>query len=276
MLSLVFAYAWSTGNIIFLGAFFTIVAIIVATLVTTTLRTLRALRANAAEAIRWKSDFHDMPSSSRTCRHVFTGEFERRVCNNEFNCNGCEQHALLLAQQNAAAMPVNAQMNPGFALPLDRLYSRGHTWTKQNTDGTYVIGVDDFAARLIGTPSAIDLPAIGTRLSINGSAWNFKKGETSVRMLSPLEGEVVETSDGAQGWYLRVQPLSADVKTGHLLRGAEVGPWIQREFDRLQNYLADPKIGLTLPDGGMPVRDFTAEFPEKDWDAIYSTLLLEP
>jgi glycine cleavage system H lipoate-binding protein len=276
MLSFVFALGWSTGQIIFLGAFFAVVAIIVATLAASALRTLRAMKTNQADAIRWKADFHDLSPAARTCRHEFTGEFKHRVCTNDFDCNVCEQHAKLLANRAAAPVQADVQVNPGFTLPLDRLYHRGHTWTKQDPDGTYIIGIDDFAARLIGTPDGINLPAIGTRVSANGSAWNFTKGDATVRLLSPIAGEVVGTNDGTEGWYVRVKPLSAAVNTGHLLRGNEVAPWIQREFERLQNFLADPKIGFTLPDGGVPITDFSAAFPEKDWEAIYGSLLLEP
>jgi glycine cleavage system H lipoate-binding protein len=276
MFSLVLVFSWSIGQVIFLGAFFGVVAIIVATLAASALRTLRAISSNEADAIRWHSDFHDLPAASRTCRHEFTGEFKHRVCHNEFACGTCTEHAKLVAHRETTAAPINTEIGPGFALPLDRLYHRGHTWTKQEADGTYVIGIDDFASRLIGSPTGVELPPIGTRLSVNGSGWNVKKGETSVRMLSPIEGEVVETSDGTQGWYVRVKPLAAEVQTGHLLRGPEVVAWIQREFSRLQNFLADPKIGFTLPDGGVPIKDFTAAFPEKDWEGIYSTLFLEP
>lgn len=276
MLSLVFAYSWGTGQIIFLGAFFTIIAIILATVATSLLRTMRSVKANEADAIRWKSDFHDLPEASRTCRHEITGEFKHRVCHNDFDCNVCEQHAKLLARGGGVGQAAVAGTDLGFALPLDRLYHRGHTWTRSDVDGTYVIGVDDFASRLIGTPSGVELPAVGTKLSINGAAWNFKKGNSSVRMLSPIEGEVTETSDGTQGWYVRVKPLKEKMVTGHLLRDHEVTLWIQREFDRLQNLLSDPKIGYTLPDGGAPIKDFTAAFPDKDWEGIYSTLLLEP
>ena len=275
MLSFVVVVAWGIGQVIFLGVFFAVVAIILVTVAASALQTILAIRTNTADAIRWKSDFHDLHEASRTCRHEFTGEFAHRICTNNFDCNACEQHAKLGANRYVAA-PVTVQMNQGFTLPTDRLYHRGHTWTKRDPDGTYVIGIDDFASRLIGTPGSIELPAIGTRLSINSSAWNVMKGNTRVRLLSPIEGEVVETSDGAQGWYVRVKPVSAVVKTEHLLRGPEVGPWIQREFERLQNFLSDPQIGYTLPDGGAPIKDFSAEFPGKDWECIYSSLLLEP
>jgi len=271
-----FIFIWGIGQTIFLGIFFSVVAIIIATVALSALKTLRSVKANEADAIRWKSDFHDLPAAARTCRHEFTGEFAHRVCHNDFDCNACEQHAKLIARRDASAEPARSAADLGFSLPLDRLYSRGHTWTKQDADGTYIIGVDDFASRLIGKTDGVELPAPGTRLTINGAAWNFRKGDTTVRLLSPIDGEVVATSDGTDDWFVRVKPAAAEVKTGHLLRNAEVAPWIEREFDRLQTMLTDPAIGHTLNDGGAPMKDFTAAFPEKDWEGIYGTMLLEP
>ena len=108
MVPLMFAFVWGTGQIIFLGTFFAIVAIIIATVALSLLRTLRSVKANETDAIRWKSDFHDLPAASRTCRHEFTGEFKHRVCHNDFDCNVCEQHAKLLAQAGAAVQPAMA------------------------------------------------------------------------------------------------------------------------------------------------------------------------
>ncbi|HLP15464.1 MAG TPA: glycine cleavage system protein H [Bacteroidota bacterium] len=276
MTAIIIAIAWNLGQVIFLGIFFAIVAIIVVTLAASTIRTMRIVKENKTDAVRWESEFHDLTPVSRTCRHELTGEFKHRVCNNGFDCNTCESHAKLLARTPAESAPSQVQTAAGFAVPLDRLYHRGHTWAKPETDGTFTIGIDDFASRLVGSPEGVELPALGTRIAMNGTAWNFLKGGTSTRFLSPIDGEVIETSNGAEGWFLRVKPVRGEVKTGHLLKGREVGAWIEREFARLQQLLSDPQVGVTLPDGGMAVQDIAGAYPDKNWEAIYSTLLLEP
>jgi hypothetical protein len=39
--------------------------------------------------------------------------------------------------------------------------------------------------------------------------------------------------------------------------------------------LTDKAVGVTLADGGTPVKDFTQAFPEKNWDAILGDVFLE-
>ncbi len=141
-------------------------------------------------------------------------------------------------------------------MPLDRFYHRGHTWAKPETDGTITIGLDDLGARLIGKPDEIALPAVGTQVRANGTGWRVKKQRNDLRVLSPVDGEVIETGGPDKGWYLRVKPNGgADDNMRHLLRGAEIRPWIMREIERLQLALAPEGIGMSLAARGGPVED---------------------
>jgi glycine cleavage system H lipoate-binding protein len=272
----VYGFTWTLGNIIFLGIFFTVVAIIGTTVIISLLRAYRAMQANHADAIRWESEFHDLPTSSRRCRHEFTGEFKQRTCDNSFDCRSCATHAKLIANKTTNSDDIEVPIQAfGFTIPVDRLYHRGHTWVKSDAIGTYTVGLDDFAVRLVGTPDGIDLPKVGTKLHLNNGAWSFKKGDSSLRILSPLDGEVVATSDGSDGWYLKIKPFTTEVNTKHLLTEREVKAWFLREFEQLQRKLADPKIGLTLADGGAPVKDFVKAYPDRNWDGILGDVFLE-
>jgi glycine cleavage system H lipoate-binding protein len=272
----VYGFAWTTGNVIFLGIFFFIVAIIGTTLVVSIFRTVRAYKLHDIEAFRWEVDFHDLPPQLRTCRHEFTGEFKQRSCDNGFDCRSCATQNKLIRHHSvntdAIELPIHAY---GFTIPTDRLYHRGHTWVQGDSFGIYTIGLDDFATRLIGTFDGFVFPEIGSQVQMNGNAWIVKKGGMDLRILSPLDGEVVATNDGSDGWYLKIRPTTAKVDTKHLLREHEVAVWFQREFERLQHRLSDSKIGYTLADGGIPVQDFVKAYPERNWDAILGDVFLE-
>lgn len=273
-----YGFHWNLGTIIFLGLFFSVAIVIGVTLIVSILRTRRTLRTHSIDALRWEIDFHDLPLSARVCRHELSGEVKQRTCDNGFDCRTCTFHAQCLTQQETKPETISApsfETIYGFSLPSDRMYHRGHTWIKQGEDGTFTIGLDDFAQRLMGTPDAIELPSVGKKLELNSDAWNMKKGNSSLRILSPLDGEVVAVSDGSEGWFLKIKPAAETVDTKHLLNAQEAVSWIRREFDRLQNLLADPKLGLTLADGGTPMQDFTAVYPQKNWDKIYSDMFLE-
>ncbi len=262
------------GHLIFLGAFYTVLVIVATTVVNAAIRSRRDLRARKVEQIRWHSDFHDLPAADRVCRHVLTGEFKSRECPNSFDCRQCETHAKWIEHHPAAA--ASDEDLCGMNFPLDRFYHRGHTWVHAESDGTVTVGLDDLGGRLLGDPDGIDLPPAGSRVEVNGTAFHVRKRGTDVRVLSPVEGEVVETGSPDQGWYLKVRPAESGERAfRHLLRGAEIQPWLLREMERLHLVLTAEGAAPSLADGGVPVNDFSKACPEADWDAVCGEMFLE-
>jgi hypothetical protein len=260
-------------RIVFLTAFYTVLTTIAGTLIAALWRSRRALAKHQAEHLRWHSDFHDLPASDRACRHELTGELASRECPNAFDCRGCETHARLIAR-NPVAPAVCEEEIFGMSFPLDRFYHRGHTWARAAEDGTVEIGLDDLGRRLLGRPDSVDLPAPGTRIYANGTAFRLKRRDADVRVLAPVDGEVVETGGPDAGWYLRVRPASMNFM--HLLRQSEVRPWLMREMERLQLSLTAEGAAPALADGGVPVEDIPASDPRANWDAVYGEMFLEP
>src|SRR5579862_8462492 len=97
-----YGFHLDTGHIVFLGAFYTVLVVVLTTVLNAAIRSRRDLRSRKVEHIRWHSDFHDLPAGDRVCRHVLTGEFQNRECPNSFDCRGCETHAKLIARHPAA------------------------------------------------------------------------------------------------------------------------------------------------------------------------------
>jgi hypothetical protein len=251
------------AHTIFLGAFYTVAAIVAITMARALWRASRDLRRGRVEHIRWHADFEELPARDRACRHVLTGEFRSRQCPNGFDCRECETHNKLVARHPPEPATSSEEDMFGMAFPLDRFYHRGHTWAQLEPDGTMTVGLDDLGRRLIGTPESVDLPRPGTRIETNGPGFRVRRQGSELRLLAPVDGEVIETGGPEAGWYLRVRPDPLDVR--HLLRGAEVRPWLLREMERLQFALGG--TAATLADGGVPV--------EADLDAV-SEMFLEP
>jgi hypothetical protein len=260
-------------RIVFMTAFYSVLTVIAGTVIAALLRSRRALLKNQAEHIRWHSDFHDLPASDRVCRHVLTGEFASRECPNAFDCRRCEMHARLIARNPVPAADGEADIL-GMSFPLDRFYHRGHTWARPAADGTAEIGLDDLGRRLLGRPESVDLPAPGTRIYANGIAFRIRKCDADVRVLAPVDGEVVDTGGPDAEWYLKVRP--AGMNLTHLLREGEVRPWLMREMERLQLALTAEGAAPALADGGVPVEDIPASDPRANWDAVYGEMFLEP
>jgi hypothetical protein len=99
----------------------------------------------------------------------------------------------------------------------------------------------------------------------------MRKHGLEVRVLSPVDGTVLQTGGPEDDWYLRVQPPSQPPDLRHLLRGDEVRAWVGREIERLQLAVAP-----VLADGGVLVDDFLSEVPPALRDEVLGGIFLEP
>lgn len=253
------------SHFIFLGLFYSVLAVICVTLSMALFRAARDFRARRAEAICWQATFPDLPASERTCRHEFSGEFNHHTCDNAFDCRVCQTHAALAANGPSDGAPLT-----------DRFYHRGHTWVHPEPDDTVTIGLDSLGESLVAHPDAIELPAAGSQIQVNGTGWHVSKRGAKVRILAPVDGQVIATGGEDHGWYLKVKPDGGKLDARHLLRGAEVRPWMTRETERLHAALAPVNQAPTMADGGTPVADIAAAVPEADWEAICGEIFLLP
>ncbi len=267
-------FHWQLGHLVFIGTFFTVIVVIFGTSAVGFLRSVLHLRSRDKEAILWEHQFHDLPSDEKACRHSMTGELKGRLCPNGFDCRDCSTHDRLTCEGGAKASEPDDVA--GLSYPGHRLYHRGHTWVEEQTDGTVLVGLDDFASKLMGKPDQVMLPNPGQRLTVNGTAWAGRKSGAEVRILAPISGEVLDTGGQEQRWYLRLRPDSPLSEARHLLRGREVEAWIRRELERLQAFASNPEVGAVLADGGELVDDLSGAFQPGDWDHVCSSFFLQP
>jgi glycine cleavage system H lipoate-binding protein len=274
-----YGFVLDRGHIIFLGLFYLVVLTVLSTLATAVWRTYLAYRGKRAAAIDWLQNFKDLPPSERACRHALTGELPGRVCERGFNCSDCETHCrliALLASHGAAPGLMKGVVDDslGFPIPLDRYYHRGHTWLMPESDGTYTMGLDELARRVAAHPDHMELPAAGTQLFAQSTAWSMHVHGADVRVMSPIDGEVVESALGENGWFLRIKPAE-NASFCHLGRGRGVVRWMTREMERVQLMVSESAAMPALADGGTPVDDFAAACPQADWRSISGAMFLE-
>jgi glycine cleavage system H protein len=252
------------SHVIFLGLFYTVLAVIGVTLTLSLARAARDFRTRRVEALSWQATFPDLPARERACRHEFTGEFKHRTCDRAFDCRQCQQHAALIAKRPAGAEDVPA-----------RYYHRGHAWAQPEPDGTVTIGLDPIGESLAANSDAIELPPAGAHIQVNGAAWHMRKRGANLRILSPVDGEVIATGSPAEGWYLKVRPDGGQFDARHLLRGAEIHPWVTREIERLHATMLPAGQLPTMADGGAPVADLAEAIPDNDWEALCGEIFLQ-
>ncbi len=262
-------FHWTFGHIFFVSVFLCILTAIGVVAATSFWRAGRDLRSGRAGKIRWSMEFGELPARDRACRHALTGEAPGRVCPNAFDCRECANHAKFRQSEVGGAGNVVF----GMEYPAHRYYHRGHTWVEPQKDGTLLVGLDEIGRRTLGRPDSCVMPAAGTVVYSNGDGWRMSKDGLDVRVLSPVDGTVVETSS-TDDWCLRVRPLSEKPDLRHLLRGEEVAAWVGREIERLQIAMSG-SAAPALADGGVLVDEFIHELPPARRDAVVGEVFLE-
>ena len=174
----------------------------------------------------------------------------------------------------------------GFKLPASLSFHPGHTWAQKESKQAVRIGLDDFAARLVGQLDQIELPARGRWLRQGERAWTVTRGEHHFEMLSPIEGEVVDINDQAvrdpslahldpygAGWLVAVNAPAVDANLKNLLRGRLAQRWMEESVGALHSRIS-PGSGIRLQDGGRAIADVLSVVPERQWEKVVRELFL--
>lgn len=273
MFPFVDGFHWTFGHILFLTVFGSVLAVIAVTLMVSLRRWSTDRKKGAIDGIVWASEFHDLPECERQCRHQLAGRVDHRQCDNTFECGHCAMNPKLANATATASFDLSTY---GLDYPADRLYHRGQTWVKKESDGTVIVGLTDLARRVMGRVDKVDLPKPGENVTANGRGWTMSREGVAVRVLAPVSGEVVETGGPDKGYYLRLKPANGTLNTAHLLKGAEISGWVRSQLDRLQILVTPEGSTASLADGGVLVEDLPKAQPEANWDKVCGEMFLEP
>lgn len=77
-----------------------------------------------------------------------------------------------------------------FSIPGGVFISKNHTWVSLTQEGIAKIGIDDFAKKLIGRVSSVELPNLGMTVKAGQPLFTVKQGSRSVVFNSPVSGKV--------------------------------------------------------------------------------------
>lgn len=168
----------------------------------------------------------------------------------------------------------------GFQLPENLRYHPGHGWALRESPNLVRIGLDDFAARLIGHATEVRLPERGRWIRQGQRVWSFQRDGSKAEIVSPIEGMVTDVNDAVlrnpelalrdpygEGWLLKVESPDAQTNFRNLLGGVVARRWMEEAAARLLGRL--PSLaGAVAQDGGVAVSDLCAELPDADWAEV--------
>ncbi len=167
-----------------------------------------------------------------------------------------------------------------FSLAEGYHFHPGHAWAAP-TDGEIVtVGLDDFAAKLVGPPDGFELPAVGSGVRQGEPGWAVRAGDRALTMLSPIEGEVVAVNPAVletprlaaddpygQGWLLKVRAPNRKASLKNLFSGELASVWMRHTAERLAR-LPAAGLGVVMADGGTPMRGFGRALEPLEWQVV--------
>jgi glycine cleavage system H lipoate-binding protein len=170
--------------------------------------------------------------------------------------------ALLMHQDLPRTQPQTAS---GFDLPSGCCFHPGHTWMAEQEHATARVGIDSFAANLMGKLQ--NIAVIGEQRWVRqGQKLMTLTGDCeTIEMLSPVEGVVSAINPEAlndpgvllrdpygDGWVCLIKSPEFESDQRNLMQGPMAARWMENSFKQLKSMLAAADAALAQ-DGGMPL-----------------------
>jgi glycine cleavage system H lipoate-binding protein len=174
----------------------------------------------------------------------------------------------------------------GYALPDSLFYHQGHAWVALQESGTAVIGIDDFACKLLGRPTSIQMPRVGETCRQGATAWSLARNGKVLDMLCPMDGKVVAINQRAlddpaiisrepygNGWLMMVEPRELKRNLRNLISGGVARGWMEESATALRSMFSG-QVGPVYNDGGLPEDGLADDIDEAVWNELTSKVFL--
>ncbi len=153
----------------------------------------------------------------------------------------------------------------GFSIPQGYSFHPGHTWVLRDGGENARVGLDKFAADLVGSIERIEVANSNRWIRQGQRLATVHSDGLALDVLSPIEGVVVAVNDevvkdpalAAQdpyknGWIATVKCPDFPTNQKNLLQGPMVAPWMHYNVSRLNAALAQMNPEFAQ-DGGAPL-----------------------
>lgn len=225
----------------------------------------------------WVEKMMMLPASQRKCRYMITGEVGRKLCPNAYECGSCSFDQMMQERVQAEPLPLGPVSKiENFELPDDIYYHDGHTWARPEYGGRVRVGLDDFAQKLLGRLTRIEIPNIGSEVKQGDAGFQVRRNGETAQVLSPVDGivthinhqildnpELINESPYEKAWLFIVEPTKLRKNLKGLYYGDEAQKYISEEREKLFSMVnEDMRIAA---DGGVSVEDIFEELESEIW-----------
>lgn len=181
-----------------------------------------------------------------------------------------------------AAQPAGVE---AVSVPRGLFVDAGHTWFRLEPSGQGTVGVDEFAAGVLGRIDRVEAPAVGREVRRGDPLFTVRQKGRTATFRAPLDGVVTAVNAGVaddtgsltsdpyrRGWVCRLQPARLAEGLRSLFVGDETETWVRDEVQRLRDLLgrrrAVSPLGATAQDGGSIVRGVLEHVDDLTWGQV--------
>jgi glycine cleavage system H protein len=119
-------------------------------------------------------------------------------------------------------------------IPADLKYTESHEWVRAEADGTYTVGITEYAQDALGDIVFVELPKVGKTYAAGDDAAVVESVKAASDIYSPVAGQVVAVNDAVadapdsinadaySAWLFKLQPSDPNSING-LLDAAAYG-----------------------------------------------------
>jgi glycine cleavage system H lipoate-binding protein len=174
----------------------------------------------------------------------------------------------------AGPRPPRMEREYGFQIPEGYGFHPGHAWALKEGSETARVGLDSFAANLLGQIDGIEVVGLNRWIRQGQKLMTIRAGGAAVDVLSPVEGVITAVNSVAlkdpalithdpykDGWIALVKSPELAVNQKNLVQGAMVAPWLQNNVTRLNGMLSQLSPALAQ-DGGLPLSGLLGRVPQ--------------
>lgn len=131
--------------------------------------------------------------------------------------------------------------NEKYNVPDAYYYTRDHEWLRAKPDGNLLVGITDYAAKMLNDIVYVTLPQEGQKFSRKDVFGQVESVKTVSDIYMPVSGTIVKTNEGLtkqpevvasspyeKGWMLEVKPENYETESKELFDAKSYREYIQK------------------------------------------------
>lgn len=106
-------------------------------------------------------------------------------------------------------------------IPAELKYVESHEWLRKEEDGTYTVGITDFAQEQLGDVVFVELPEVGEEVEADQDIAVVESVKAASDIFAPIDGKIVAVNEElidapekvneypySDAWFFRIEPTN--------------------------------------------------------------------